>query len=163
MYGDAPRSTEQADAAADARDDRARALAHALQEAGASRIEARLVAELLVRQEADTGTLLHATELRQPEVSTGMRQLRERGWVATQAAPSEGRGRPMHVHRLAVSPDDIQEFYQHVVETRIASEQRALSAMREALDQVSLDTPSGPARRTASHRPRNRPHSTTPG
>lgn len=138
-------------------------MAAALQDAGASRIEAALVSCLLAHPEADTGLLLKVTRLRQPEVSTGMRELRERGWVDTEPQTREGRGRPMHRHSLAIAPEAVREHYAEAVRDRIETQQRALDGLQSVVDQASERTPSRSARMTASQRPRNRPHSTTPG
>lgn len=45
--------------------------------------------------------------LRQPEVSMAVRELRRRGWIATSHVPKEGKGRPMHLYRLAMPMRDI--------------------------------------------------------
>lgn len=41
--------------------------------------------------------------IRQPEVSIAMKELRQRGWVTKRDVKKEGKGRPLHAYRLAVS------------------------------------------------------------
>jgi predicted transcriptional regulator len=135
----------------------------ALHDAGAPRVEAALVACLLTHPDADTGHLLKVTGLRQPEVSTGMRELRDRGWVHTEAKTRAGRGRPMHGHSLDATPENVREHYAQAVRARIAGQQGALDGLQALVDHASERTPSRSARMTASQRPRNRPQSTTPG
>ena len=46
-------------------------------------------------------------DLRQPEVSVAMQELRRRGWVSRSNHKKEGKGRPIYVYRLKVSLADI--------------------------------------------------------
>ncbi|MGB1586899.1 MAG: MarR family transcriptional regulator [Thermoplasmatota archaeon] len=82
-----------------------------LQLLGASRVEALLVLHLLEHPTTSTSDIIDATGLRQPEVSVGMRELRERGWVRTKPIAREGKGRPMHGYQLARPPGDVLHHY----------------------------------------------------
>ncbi len=86
-------------------------LADALQQLGATRIEALLVCHLREHHVATTKEIIQATGLRQPEVSVGMRDLRGRGWIDLRPVPREGKGRPMHAYHLAASPAQIGAYY----------------------------------------------------
>lgn len=55
------------------------------------------------------------TRLRQPEVSVAVRELRRRGWIATSLRPKEGKGRPMHLYRLAMP---MREIVREIVRER---------------------------------------------
>jgi len=47
--------------------------------------------------------------LRQPEVSVAMQELRRRGWVAKQDLKGKGKGRPVHVYKPAVQLSEIMK------------------------------------------------------
>jgi len=42
----------------------------------------------------------HAADLRQPEVSIAMQELRRRGWIKKRDLKKKGKGRPVHVYKL---------------------------------------------------------------
>jgi predicted transcriptional regulator len=87
-------------------------LEDALQQLGAKRIEATLVASLALEGALGTREIVEKTGLRQPEVSVGMQVLRSRHWVEAEAVPREGKGRPMHRYRLVAQPSDMLAYYE---------------------------------------------------
>jgi len=87
-------------------------LEDALQQLGAKRIEATLVASLALEGALGTREIVEKTGLRQPEVSVGMQVLRSRHWVEAEAVPREGKGRPMHRYRLVAQPADMLAYYE---------------------------------------------------
>ncbi len=113
-------------------------MADCLTRLGAGRVEASLVASLLVQSPLATKDIVARTGLRQPEVSVGMRTLRERGWVAAEPIPREGKGRPMHRYRLEV---DAAQVYGHYA----VQAQHQVDALKEALGQFAQSLPSGAA------------------
>jgi len=68
---------------------------------------ARALAFLSTREETTSVEIERATALRQPEVSIAMQELRRRRWVEKRDIKKEGKGRPVHAYRLALSFDDI--------------------------------------------------------
>ena len=48
-------------------------------------------------------------DLRQPEVSVAMQELRRRGWVAKQDLKGKGKGRPIHVYKPMVQLSEIMK------------------------------------------------------
>ncbi len=109
-------------------------LADALMHLGVSRVEATLVACMAAESPVPTKTVVQRTGLRQPEVSVGMRALRERGWVSSEPIPREGKGRPMHRYRLDIDASQIYEHY-------AGEAQRAIAAYQEALEQLAKRLP----------------------
>ena len=87
-------------------------LEDALQQLGAKRIEATLVASLALEGALGTREIVEKTGLRQPEVSVGMQVLRSRHWVEAEAVPRAGKGRPMHRYRLVAQPADMLAYYE---------------------------------------------------
>lgn len=108
-------------------------LAEALQHLGAKRVEAILVAFLSRQDGVDTKRIVSATGLRQPEVSVGMRELRERGWVETEPIPRKQKGRPMNRYRLTVDAADVRRRYERMAEHTIHATRDALEEVRSAL------------------------------
>lgn len=108
-------------------------LANALQQLGAKRVEATLVASLARGQPLGTKDILASTGLRQPEVSTGMQELRDRHWVAYEPVPRQGKGRPMHRYRLVAARDDIRRYYEAQAKGAMAAFEKALNIIRQQL------------------------------
>jgi predicted transcriptional regulator len=46
-------------------------------------------------------------DLRQPEVSVAMQELRKRGWVAKKDLKKKGKGRPTHMYKATTTLDSI--------------------------------------------------------
>lgn len=108
-------------------------LAQALQQLGAKRVEATLVASLARGQPLGTKEILDKTGLRQPEVSMGMQELRDRQWVASEPVPRQGKGRPMHRYRLVAARDEIRRYYESQAKGAMAAFERALNILRQQL------------------------------
>ena len=47
------------------------------------------------------------TNLRQPEVSLAMQELRRRGWVKRRELKKKGKGRPVHIYKSTVELSEI--------------------------------------------------------
>ncbi len=108
-------------------------LARDLQHLGASRIEAILVSHLLIEGAASTADIIETTGLRQPEVSVGMRELRERGWIQTKTMPREGKGRPMHGYELALSKAEIAAHYKAIGQRKVEAYNHAMKDLDAVL------------------------------
>lgn len=104
-----------------------------LQQLGAKRVEATLMASLIVRGPMGTQDIVEHTGLRQPEVSVGMRMLRDRKWVDAEAVPREGKGRPMHRYRLSARPKDVCGHYASMGQDAIRSYEDAISVLEKHL------------------------------
>lgn len=75
-----------------------------------SRNVASTLAYLSNVDEATSKDLELGSQLRQPEVSIAMRELRNFGWLAEREIKKEGKGRPMKVYKLAVPMSEIVEY-----------------------------------------------------
>lgn len=51
--------------------------------------------------------------LRQPEVSVAMQELRKRGWARKKDLKKKGKGRPVHIYKLTKPLPDILETFEH--------------------------------------------------
>ena len=115
-------------------------LEDALQQLGAKRIEATLVASLALEGALGTREIVERTGLRQPEVSVGMQVLRSRHWVEAEAVPREGKGRPMHRYRLVAQPADMLAYYESEGRRTIDRFNSAMTTVRRYFQ----PTPSAP-------------------
>lgn len=74
-----------------------------------SRNVASTLAFLSNVDEATSKDLELGSQLRQPEVSIAMRELRDFGWLDEREIKKEGKGRPMKVYKLSVPMGKIVE------------------------------------------------------
>src|SRR5574341_1582210 len=74
---------------------------------GMSRPVARVLAYLQQVNEAPSTELETGTNLRQPEVSIAMKQLKQRDWVNEREEKKPGKGRPYKIYSLKVGFDEI--------------------------------------------------------
>jgi predicted transcriptional regulator len=100
---------------------------------GARRIEATLIAYLAHHKEVGTQQIVEATGLRQPEVSVGMRELRDRGWVEAEPIPRSSKGRPMNRYHLKAARQEIRQHYEQEGRKAIQGFQEALDRVQKAL------------------------------
>ncbi len=74
-----------------------------LVDSGMKKNIAKTLVYLKKRKETTSVELEGATALRQPEVSIAMQELRKRKWVTKRDIKKEGKGRPVHSYKLAIS------------------------------------------------------------
>ena len=74
-----------------------------------SRNVASTIAFLSNVDEATSKDLEFGSQLRQPEVSIAVKELKNLGWLDEREIKKEGKGRPMKVYKLAVSMGTIVE------------------------------------------------------
>jgi len=53
-----------------------------------------------------------ATDMRQPEVSIAMQELRRRGWVKKRDLKKEGKGRPVHIYKTTTDLSEILNVFE---------------------------------------------------
>ena len=71
------------------------------------------------------------TNLRQPEVSTALKELRGRGWIEKQDIRKEGKGRPIHLYKLAKSLDQIFNSFEKEKLIEVKSTQKNLHELKK--------------------------------
>lgn len=98
---------------------------------GLSRNVARVAVYLAQVDEAISRQVEQGADLRQPEVSTAVRELRRRGWVAKRDVKSEGKGRPLHCYRLAVDFEAILDTLEEERRDGFEREMARLDRARE--------------------------------
>ena len=83
---------------------------------------------------ADEGTsreIEMGTSMRQPEVSIGMRALRQNDWINEREIKAEGKGRPMKVYKLNVSIEEIIRHYEEQKSQEAAQTMQAIQRLKE--------------------------------
>ncbi len=64
-------------------------------------------------QECRSAEVEQGADLRQPEVSVAMQELRRRGWAKKRDLKKKGKGRPVHIYKLTKPlPDILRSFEQ---------------------------------------------------
>ncbi len=92
---------------------------------------AEIIIYLASMNEATSRDIEMGTGLRQPEVSIGMRTLRENNWVDEREIKREGKGRPMKVYSLSVPIDEIIKHYEDEKNRESASAMEAIQKLRK--------------------------------
>lgn len=100
-----------------------------------SRNVASTLAYLSSVEEATSKDLEMGSELRQPEVSIAMRELRSFGWIDEREIKKEGKGRPMKIYKLAVP---IPEIVIHLEKQTMHETQKAMENI-EKLKNLQLN------------------------
>jgi len=62
--------------------------------------------------ECRSADIEQAADLRQPEVSTAMQQLQERGWVKKRELKKKGKGRPIHIYKTVTNLSEILKVFE---------------------------------------------------
>ncbi|MEM2868870.1 MAG: MarR family transcriptional regulator [Thermoplasmata archaeon] len=94
---------------------------------------ARTLVCLAGMEEATSSQIERATGLRQPEVSTAINELRERGWVSKRDIKRERKGRPVHSYRLAIPFEEIIGEVEKKERSRIAKMEEDISRLKSIL------------------------------
>ncbi len=76
---------------------------------GMPRNLAKTIMYLSQIDECRSADVEQVANLRQPEVSVAMQELRRRGWVAKQDIKGKGKGRPVHVYNPIVQLSEIMK------------------------------------------------------
>jgi len=64
-------------------------------------------------EECRSADVEQAADLRQPEVSVAMQEMRRRGWAKKRDVKKKGKGRPVHVYKLTKNlPEILKSFEQ---------------------------------------------------
>ncbi|HEY9246499.1 MAG TPA: transcriptional regulator protein [Candidatus Methanoperedens sp.] len=88
-------------------DEKDEEIADVLVSLGMTRNVAKALSYLQTMNSATSGDLERGANLRQPEVSIAMRQLKENNWIMEREEKKSGKGRPYKVYSLKVSFKDI--------------------------------------------------------
>lgn len=106
-------------------------LVNKLIEAEIDKHAARILVFVAGQDETKRREIEDATDLRQPEVSIAMQELRERGWVSKRDIKKEGKGRPVHGYFLDKPMDEIVEEIEEKEKEHIEEIEENLEDIKE--------------------------------
>lgn len=80
---------------------------------------AKCLVHLAIRGESSSHDIETRMDMRQPEVSIGIQELRKLNWVVKFEIKKEGKGRPIHTYKLVVPFDRVVEYIEKKEKERI--------------------------------------------
>ena len=98
---------------------------------GVSKKTAKTLTYLSHVEESISRTIEERTSLRQPEVSTALKELRGRGWIEKHPIKTEGKGRPIHSYRMVVPFDRAIKSLVREKKNEIVEMQNTIKRLRE--------------------------------
>jgi predicted transcriptional regulator len=63
-------------------------------------------------EECKTSDIEQCADLRQPEVSIAIKELRKKGWIKTRTIKKDGKGRPNHVYKSATTLSNVMKSFE---------------------------------------------------
>ena len=103
----------------------------ALRSLNVPRNVAALITYLANTNEATSREIEMGTNLRQPEVSIGMRTLRQNNWVEEHDVKLDGKGRPMKIYKLSVPIEKIIKHYEEQKNSEAARSMQAIQRLKD--------------------------------
>jgi predicted transcriptional regulator len=101
---------------------------------GVSRKTAKTLTYLSHVDNCISKTIEEETRLRQPEVSTALKELRGRGWIEKEDIKKEGKGRPIHSYRMVVPFDRAIKTLVKEKKSEIQEMQNTLKRLKEIVE-----------------------------
>ncbi len=74
------------------------------------------------------------TDMRQPEVSVAMQELRRRGWVKKQDFKQKGKGRPIHIYKPTTQLSDILNVFEQEKLKEVENVKNDITALKEIIE-----------------------------
>lgn len=115
--------------------DREERVVDLLAETGLNRNIAKVVVFLAKAGEAISRDIERAANLRQPEVSLAMKELKEWGWVKERELKKKGKGRPLKSYKLTL---DLKEIVAELVTKKRDEIKRVEKDLMELEELVGL-------------------------
>ncbi|MBC7079053.1 MAG: ArsR family transcriptional regulator [Methanothrix sp.] len=102
-----------------------------LMDIGLRRNVAKVLTYLAGVDEATSRDIETNSDLRQPEVSIAMRELRELGWISERDEKNPGKGRPYRIYRLEKNIDEIINYLEDQKLQEIERTMRQIERLKE--------------------------------
>jgi predicted transcriptional regulator len=112
-------------------DDRDWEFVETLQELGVQQNVAAIIAYLKNVESATSRDIEMGSDLRQPEVSTAAKILRNNGWIEESQIKREGKGRPLKVYMLRAP---IDEIIKHFEEEKLQESNQTMQSIQKLKD-----------------------------
>jgi predicted transcriptional regulator len=74
--------------------------------------------------------------LRQPEVSVAMQELRRRGWVKKREEKKEGKGRPVHIYTSTADLTEIMTTFEQEKLKEVESVKKGISELKSIIQNL---------------------------
>jgi len=94
---------------------------------------ATLITYLANTDEVTSREIEIGTDLGQPEVSTGIRALRQNNWVEERDIKSKEKGRPVRIYKLGVPIEEIIKHYEEEKNSETAKTMQAIQRLKEMI------------------------------
>jgi len=75
----------------------------------------------------------HAADLRQPEVSIALQEMRRRGWAKKRDVKKKGKGRPVHAYKLTKNLPEILKSFEQEKLKEVENVKRGMSELRNII------------------------------
>jgi predicted transcriptional regulator len=86
-------------------------------------------------EECRSADVEQGADLRQPEVSVAMQELRRRGWVKKRDIKKQGKGRPVHMYRLTATLPEILKSFEKEKMKEVETIKQDLSELQNLIAQ----------------------------
>jgi predicted transcriptional regulator len=83
--------------------------------------------------ECKSANVEQAADLRQPEVSIAMQEMRRRGWAKKRDVKKKGKGRPTHVYKLAINLPEILKSFEQEKLKEVENVKRGISELKSMI------------------------------
>ena len=77
-------------------------------------------------------------DLRQPEVSVAMQELRRRGWVTKRNLKRKGKGRPVHIYKSTVTLDEVLRTLEEEKLREVEEIKENIEELKNAIAELNL-------------------------
>ena len=86
--------------------------------------------------ECRSSEIERGSNLRQPEVSVAMQRLQKKGWIEKRDLRKKGKGRPVHLYKLASPLDNILSNFEKEKITQIESIKKDLIELKNLVESI---------------------------
>jgi len=76
----------------------------------------------------------HGADLRQPEVSRSMQELRKKGWIKKRDLKKKAKGRPVHIYRPTTNLSEISKAFELEKLKEIESVKNDISELKNIIE-----------------------------
>ena len=73
------------------------------------------------------------TDMRQPEVSVAMQELRRRGWIKKRDLRTEGKGRPVHIYKTTTDLSEILKIFEQEKLKEVENVKNDISVLKDII------------------------------
>mgnify|MGYP006290324213 CR=1 FL=1 len=111
-------------------------LSKRLIKAGLNKNLAKTLVFVASKSETKSREIESVTDLRQPEVSIAMQELRDKEWITKRDIKKEGKGRPVHAYSLDKSIDEIISEIEEKEKERIQEIEENLEKINDLIESI---------------------------